>query len=235
MRLLVSVRNAAEASAAVLGGAEVIDAKDPAAGPLGAVDLRAMADISAAVGRSHEVSAALGDASDEATVERDAAAVTKAGAMFVKIGFAGISRPERVSRLILRAVRVSSRVIAVAYADATDSISPAAILDPAAEAGAHGVLLDTAHKRGPGLRELLDARELTAWVSHAHSRGLIVALAGRLGADDLSFVGDAGADIAGVRGAACTGGRNGVISAEKVRVLRERCTTYNPAFGGRHT
>jgi len=31
---------------------------------------------------------------------------------------------------------------------------------------------------------------------------------------------DAGADIAGVRGAACVGGRSGTVAADRVRLLR---------------
>ena len=110
----------------------------------------------------------------------------------------------------------------MAYADWTHTISPAGILDSAAEAGASGVLLDTADKRGPGLRDLIDASALSAWVSDARSRGLIVAVAGKLGAHDLAFACDAGADIAGVRGAACDGGRNGVISSHHVQALRSQ-------------
>ena len=37
-RLLVSVRSAAEAEAALLGGADVIDVKEPDRGPLGRAD-----------------------------------------------------------------------------------------------------------------------------------------------------------------------------------------------------
>jgi len=37
MRLLVSVRDASEARAALAGGAGIIDAKEPLNGPLGAV------------------------------------------------------------------------------------------------------------------------------------------------------------------------------------------------------
>jgi uncharacterized protein (UPF0264 family) len=44
-----------------------------------------------------------------------------------------------------------------------------------------------------------------------------------LQADDLGFVRDAGADIAGVRGAACEGGRTGRVTADKVRALRMLC------------
>ena len=48
----------------------------------------------------------------------------------------------------------------------------------------------------------------------------MAALAGKLTADDLAFVRDAGADIAGVRGAACERGRAGSIVEERVRQLR---------------
>ena len=44
-------------------------------------------------------------------------------------------------------------------------------------------------------------------------------MAGKLTADDLGFVRNAGADIAGVRGAACEGGRTGRVTVEKVRLL----------------
>ena len=70
---------------------------------------------------------------------------------------------------------------------------------------------------------------LARWVGAAHDAGLLVAVAGRLTADDLAIVRDAGADIAGVRGAACEGGRTGRVSAEKVAFLRELC---GPAEAG---
>jgi uncharacterized protein (UPF0264 family) len=93
------------------------------------------------------------------------------------------------------------------------------------------VLLDTADKSGPGLRALMTPAVLGRWVSEAHEAGLLVALAGRLTAEDLGFVQDADADIAGVRGAACEGGRTGRVSARRVAVLRRLC---NPPEGGSH-
>ncbi|MBK5187486.1 MAG: hypothetical protein JJD97_04525, partial [Gemmatimonadaceae bacterium] len=62
MRLLVSVRNAEEARTALAGGAEIIDAKEPSLGALGAVELGVLREIVQAVGRMRPVSAALGDA-----------------------------------------------------------------------------------------------------------------------------------------------------------------------------
>ena len=49
-----------------------------------------------------------------------------------------------------------------------------------------------------------------------------MALAGKLTLEDLPFIGDTGADIAGVRGAACEHGRTSAIVEEKVRALKAR-------------
>jgi uncharacterized protein (UPF0264 family) len=225
MRLLVSVTNAAEVSAALAGGADVIDAKDPHAGALGPVSEAVLRDIHTAVAGARPVSAALGDATDEDDLERDAHAFIAAGALFVKVGFAGIAC-ERAAALTAAAVRGAAAarhgaVIIVGYADVTPLPGPA-LAETAARAGAAGVLLDTANKRGPGLRGLVTPSVLAAWVAEAHAAGLIVALAGQLTADDLPFVRDAGADIAGVRGAACDGGRTGRVSAARVRLLQAR-------------
>jgi uncharacterized protein (UPF0264 family) len=91
------------------------------------------------------------------------------------------------------------------------------------------VLLDTADKQGPGLRRLMSATALTSWTAAAHDAGLRVALAGQLSIDDLEFVKDAGADIAGVRGAACEGGRTGRVAAGRVRLLQAAVRRSGPA------
>ena len=227
MRLLVSVATAAEAVAALDGGADVIDAKDPAAGPLGAVSVEVLREIHTAVAGRQLLTAALGDALDERDIEDAARACAAAGAQFVKIGFSGISETDTVAALIAGAVRgVRSRrsqtgVIAVAYADANrmHGLHPTTIVHIAASAGATGVLLDTADKTGPGLRKLVAPSALAEWVVTAHRAGLLVALAGQLTAADFDVVREAGADIAGVRGAACEGGRLGTVTAERVRAL----------------
>ena len=69
MRLLVSVADVEEAAAALAGGADVIDAKDPRAGALGAVQARVLREIRAGIGDARPVTAAIGDGSDEIAVE----------------------------------------------------------------------------------------------------------------------------------------------------------------------
>src|SRR2546427_8160121 len=70
MQLLVSVADASEGRAALLGGADVIDAKDPREGALGAVRPEVLGELRAAVGAGRPLSAALGDAGPPVLVER---------------------------------------------------------------------------------------------------------------------------------------------------------------------
>src|SRR5215510_12823568 len=168
MQLLVSVSNEAEACAAREGGADIIDAKDPHAGALGG-----------------PVSAALGDADREDAIERMARDYSSAGATFVKVGFAGIGNASLVRSLLRAAVRGAAyahgHVVAVAYADRLSfDLTLDELLDVASDAGADGVLIDTAHKNGPGLPHLIDSDSLTRWTSQAHQVGLSVAIAGKL-------------------------------------------------------
>ena len=162
MRLLVSVLSGHEADAALAGGADIIDAKNPASGPLGAVSIPVLLDICRVTPAAHLVTAALGDAEDEAAIEGMARAYAATGAGLVKVGFAGTSSIERAVSLLSAAVRGAAAgsgdrcgVVAVAYADAhvVGSLDPGALTEAAVRAGARGVLLDTADKRGPGLRE----------------------------------------------------------------------------------
>ena len=234
MQLLVSVASATEAMAALAGGADVIDAKDPLAGALGAVSVEVLREIHTAVAGSRPVTAALGDANDEVRIERDVRTFAGAGAALVKIGFGGIGCAERVAALTAAAVRGAAAgrhgkagIVVVAYADSDRAMSlpPDAFVTVAARAGADGVLLDTADKAGPGLRGLVTPGALAAWTANVHRTGLFVALAGKLTSADFQFVRDAGADIAGVRGAACDGGRIGCVTSDRVRLLGELCAS----------
>jgi uncharacterized protein (UPF0264 family) len=66
---------------------------------------------------------------------------------------------------------------------------------------------------------------LEDWIRRVRGAGLLAAIAGRLALHDLPIVRDMGADIAGVRGAACVGGRAGRVDADRVRLLRDALVT----------
>jgi uncharacterized protein (UPF0264 family) len=148
------------------------------------------------------------------------------GATFVKLGLYGISA-EADAVALLRAVRAAvtdAVVVAGAYADARRvahaPLAPELLPRVAAAAGVGVVLLDTAVKDGRGLLEWLSPDALTALVADAHDAGLEIALAGALRAVDLPAIRDTGADIAGVRSAACGDGRrSGPLDPARVRSL----------------
>jgi (5-formylfuran-3-yl)methyl phosphate synthase len=221
MRLLVSVADPQEARAALVGGADLIDAKEPRRGALGAVAAERLRAICDAVGAKRPVSAALGDAMQPARIGRAAQAAVQAGVAFVKVGFRGIESAARVHQLAVAAgAGAGVRVILVGYADwdRVDGARPDVVLDVAAAAGATGVLMDTAIK-DVGLFDLVPQDVVTAWVAAGHGAGLLVALAGSLTGPDLRTAWETGADIVGVRGAACIGGRTGSVSAARVAAL----------------
>jgi uncharacterized protein (UPF0264 family) len=224
MQLLVSVSDVDEAQAALVGGAIIIDAKNPFAGALGPVPLDEFRRIATMVGGIRPVSAALGDADDESAMARAAGDYARAGAAFVKTGITPAVDRGRLEGLIGAAVRgvgtLECGVIAVAYADSHSLDDLRAFSTSAAHAGAAGVLIDTADKDGPGLRALCSTPALTTWIAHSRQAGLIVAVAGKLTLADITWARKCGADIAGVRGAACDHGRTGRVVSENVRQLR---------------
>src|SRR2546430_5446334 len=99
MQLLISVAGPAEARAALRGGADVIDAKDPWRGALGPVSVQRLAAIRAAVAGARPLSAAVGDATSEYAVAGSVAAALSVGVAFVKLGLAGVASEARADRL----------------------------------------------------------------------------------------------------------------------------------------
>jgi dihydroneopterin aldolase len=221
MQLLVSVADEREAEVAVGAGADLVDAKDPRRGPLGAVTLERLRAIHQAVRARRPTSAALGDASSVHGVLRRARAARAAGARYVKLGFRGTSAPARV-REFAGAARAGAGtgLVLVAYADweRAEGPPPGVVLDAAVAAGAEGVLLDTAVK-DRGLFAVRSPGTVGGWIAMAHDAGLVVAIAGSLGEPDLETACALGADWVGVRGAACNGGRTGSISAARIAAL----------------
>jgi uncharacterized protein (UPF0264 family) len=116
-------------------------------------------------------------------------------------------------------------VVASGYADASrvSTIDPLLVPKIAYEAKADIAMLDTAIKDGKSLFTFLTKPQLRRFVDSAHSYGLKAALAGSLQKEDLPEIYALGADIAGVRAAACTLSDrvNGQITKEKVQELVE--------------
>ena len=230
MRLLVSVRNAAEAAAAAAGRAHIIDAKEPLNGALGPVSPGVLAEIAATVGKRLPISAALGEINSSDTALRDtdrgANAAARAGVAFVKFGFAGMRGQPQLAAKVRAAAAAAGQaaLILVAYADHERACSPSPeeMIALAELTSAAGVLIDTHDKHSASLTALMTASALGRFVTRVHETGAIAAIAGRLTAEDFEIVHEAGADVVGIRGAACEGGRCGMVTAGRVGALRTR-------------
>jgi (5-formylfuran-3-yl)methyl phosphate synthase len=225
MRLLISVVDAAEAAEAGAAGADIIDVKDPTTGALGAAAPQSVREVRTAVPPRLPVSAAMGDGpfrpGDALTA---AAALTAAGATFVKLGLRDTPAERALPLLgaVVAGLPTTARLIAVGFADFHRANSPHPLDLPALAqaAGAHGCLIDTAVKDGRGLLHWLGESVLRSFVAQCRSRGLLSALAGSLAPADLPFLTGIGPDIVGVRGAACAGDRaHGRVTRERVAAL----------------
>src|SRR5437867_1270105 len=108
MRLLVSVRSALEVVPALEGGADIIDAKEPANGSLGPVTQATLLAIARRVPAERGLSIALGDVTNPGQVHdaiERSRPEARAGETFVKLGFAGLSSPGSIGPLLSEAVK----------------------------------------------------------------------------------------------------------------------------------
>jgi uncharacterized protein (UPF0264 family) len=222
VQLLVSVRDAGEARGAGAVGADIIDAKEPALGALAPVPPATLAAIADALPPGARLSVALGEPADVDALAASLAAraeVVRGRPVFLKFVPPTLD-VGALSAMVAcaRHAAPGAQVIVAGYADRLAATGLGRLAQAAAEAGADGVLLDTAAK-GVSLLVRLAVPELEGFVAAAHARGLLVALAGSLALEDLPRIAALGADVAGVRGAACDGDRAGRLSAPRVRRL----------------
>jgi (5-formylfuran-3-yl)methyl phosphate synthase len=221
VRMLASVRSAEEALFALNAGADLIDAKEPSGGTLGAVPIATLREIVADVAGRRPVSATAGDLPMQLEPMRRAVDRTAAcGVDFVKVGFFDLGEPaERVLELPRLAPQVP--LIAVLFVDLAPPHPPQPPLQALAGAGWHGVMLDTVRKAGGSLRDWTDDGWLAEFVGQARAAGLLVGLAGSLGQRDIRPLARLGADYLGFRGALCAEAhREACLDPIRVRAVR---------------
>lgn len=216
---LASVTNESEARLCAALGADIIDAKNPASGALGALPGPTVRAIRSAVPRHVPVSATIGDPSDDPAAVADAVRITAAtGADIVKIGFEPtlnvIDTLRRLRTLSLGRVRL----VAVLLVDRGIDL---AIIEGLREAGFLGVMLDTGDKRAGALPERIGAETLGAFVETARACGLAAGLAGSLDAAHVPYLVTFAPDVLGFRGGLCRkGARTETINAQAVNAVR---------------
>jgi uncharacterized protein (UPF0264 family) len=228
LKLLVSVRNAAEAEAALEGGADWIDLKEPARGPLGAVDASIASEVVACIAGRAPVSAAAGELAEW----RDAAPqrlLDLAGISHVKLGLAGYRG--KAWRHEWQAARdevlsVGKELAAVIYVDKIAAASPdwLEIVQVAQGLSCGWVLMDTFAKDSGTLCSNLSNTEMRTVLAAIRAGDQKTVAAGRLNAESITKLPLNLIDMIAVRGAACGGKREGVVRRECVAELRALLT-----------
>ena len=214
-RFLASVRGAEEAHIALAGGADIIDAKEPRAGALGAVPQGVLLAIVAAVNDARPVSATIGDCPVAQAAGR-VYATAETGVDFVKLGLFDVPSRDALAALE-RCAQSGVRLIAVMFADLGPDF---ALIPRLAGAGFAGVMLDTAQK-GRGLRAHLAKPALVDFLARARKYQLLAGLAGSLTQADARALLPLRPDLIGFRGALCEGGARGeALAPERVAAMR---------------
>jgi uncharacterized protein (UPF0264 family) len=217
--MLASVMDEREARLVASLGADIIDAKDPQAGALGALPPSTVAAIRKSVPRDVPVSATIGDPVDD--VAATVAAVQQmaaVGADIVKIGLSRAAHAEHTLAAVGKLDLGAARLVGVLLADEGIALE---IVAPARAAGFAGLMLDTADKRRGSLPDVVSSEDLRRFVSAAQSAGLFAGLAGSLRAEHAPQLLRLVPDVLGFRGGLCRQGeRTSEIDPEAVRKVR---------------
>ncbi|WP_440946672.1 (5-formylfuran-3-yl)methyl phosphate synthase [Methanosarcina sp. T3] len=232
MKLLVSPINREEAIIASLGGADIVDVKNPKEGSLGANFPWVIRDVKEVVNGRQPISATIGDFNYKpGTASLAALGAAVAGADYIKVGLYDIQTEAQALELLTKVTQAvkdydpSKKVVASGYSDyeRINSISPLLLPAVAAEAGVDVVMVDTGIKDGKSTFEFMDEKELKEFTDLAHECGLENAIAGSLKFEDLPVLERIGPDIIGVRGMVCGGDRRTAIRQELVEKLVAEC------------
>jgi uncharacterized protein (UPF0264 family) len=232
-QLLVSVRSAPEAEAALRGGAALLDVKEPAHGPLGRAGDATLGEVVRAVAGRRPVSAALGELADARGLPP--ADLPLAYVKWGLAGFRGGSVWQDDLGGATRALaehRPGCRAVAVAYADweRAQAPPPEEVCDFALAHPAGAFLIDTWGKDGSTLLDWLSLREVGRLCERCRAAGVTVALAGSLGPGEIRVLLPVRPDWFAVRGAACRDRqRSAAIDEDRVRRLAILCRSGFPA------
>lgn len=205
---LASVMTAEEAAIALGAGADIIDAKDPTSGALGALDRHVVRAIVEKVGARKPVSATVGDLpSTAAAIVPAIEATAETGVDIVKIGIFGGAEAKLAIAASALAKRGKAVLVGVLMADREPDFDLIAAM---ADAGYAGVMLDTADKSAGALTSVMPAARCAGFISAVHRHRMFAGLAGSIKAQHLPALAGLKPDILGFRGALC---RNGLRAA----------------------
>jgi dihydroneopterin aldolase len=227
---LASVRDAAEARAALQAGADIVDLKEPRGGALGAVDDATSVTILAVTAGRARTSATIGDLPMRPAIFAEAVRRRAAlGADYVKAGLFPGGDPEACLEALGPVAR-KVRLIVVLFADRPLGFDA---IPAAAKAGAAGIMLDTAGKRAGSLLDHLALADIETFISRSRTHGLMAGLAGSLRAAHIAPLLALAPDVLGFRGALCRGSREARLDADACRAVRALIPRATPAVAAK--
>ena len=197
--LLVSVRDADEAERATLAGADLVDAKDPNRGALGALSPDLVRAIVTRVGGRALTSAVAGEPADAEALLASVAVIAGTGVDYVKVTLPLGLDDDALAEV---AALAPGRLIAVYFAERPIPSDAVACLS---RAGFVGAMIDTGAKDGRRLTDHLPPPALSAFAAACRAHGLFSGLAGSLALADVSVLARTGAHYLGFRGGLCIG------------------------------
>jgi len=228
-QLLVSVRSADEAIAALAGGCQILDVKEPSFGSLGKADNRVIdCVLQTGLQAGIPVSAALGEVTDYSPLLcketlNEGLPESFSQLSFTKLGLAGLCRDSNWSTRWQDTMSFLTdsfsesmdssfhQWVAVIYADWEQAAAPSpdVILDCilssslSSEIEIAGVLVDTWSKTSGQLLDAIDVEHLRGLAAAMHRSGRFFAVAGRLTSSMLPELNSIHPDIVAIRSAAC--------------------------------
>jgi len=219
-KMLVSVRNVAEALLAAGGGADFIDLKEPREGALGGLPPTTIAAVVAALRRSGSslpISATIGDLPTQplAPVLAQVHAVAACGVDYVKVG---VERSPDAAGLLCALAACGHAVVPVFIAD--HGLDDTAV-QLACRLGFPGLMVDTADKAAGSLFDVMTAAELRRFLHAVRANGAMAGLAGALRLQHLPAVRALAPDFAGFRSAVCAGDRSAALDPLRLQSLAE--------------
>src|SRR5262245_16343339 len=223
--LLVSVRSRDEVEAALAGGADLIDVKEPAKGALAPAEAEVVAAVIDKVRGKVPVSAALGEWSPGAITDAHWHLELKLD--YVKWGLAGYAPHPGWGEDLLdtrRQLPLGMEMVAVAYADweRAKSIPPGELARFAKRFRLKAFLLDTWNKDGKTLLDFTTPAEIADLVDGLKRLSITVAIGGSLRPEHVKQLKGVTPDYFAVRTSACAAGkRDGVIDTTRVKKWKE--------------
>lgn len=238
-RLLVSVRDMHEADAAIAGGADIVDVKDPGKGSLGRAHTETWIRIANAMrSTSIPMTVALGELHEWCDTDNELSSFAPE-IRLAKIGLAlqgNRASHEWHSRFLALARRLPCPLIPVFYADQANADCPpfTQIVDAATMAKAPYVLIDTFIKDGRSFRDWVDLRTWHDMARYARQENVRLVVAGSLSASmiaDDDFFGIARPAVIAVRGAVCQQqDRTSKVTIDGVTRIRAAVDRLNSSY-----